>query len=126
MARSTKKVLAKVKLQLQAGSATPAPPVGRDLGLHDVNLAEFCKRYNDATRDQNGATVPAVVTIYEDRSFSLMTRTPTTAYLLRQAAVEKGFEAPGRDGVDSITREQLRRVAQGKIPDPNASSVEAA
>jgi large subunit ribosomal protein L11 len=86
LARSTKKMLAKAKLQLQAESATLAPPVGRDLGPHDVNLAELCKLYTDATRDQNGATVPAVVTIYEDRSFSLMTRTPTTVYLPRQAA----------------------------------------
>jgi large subunit ribosomal protein L11 len=128
MARSRKRVLAKVKLQPEAGSATPAPPVGKDPGPHGVNLAGFCKRYNGATRDRNGAIVPAVVTVYEDRSFGLVaTKTPTTAYLLRQAAgVEKGSEALGRDGVGSITGEHLRRVAQVKMPDPNASSVEAA
>lgn len=127
MAKTRRRVHARVKLQLEAGKATPAPPVGRDLGPHGVNLAEFCKRYNDATRDQDGAIVPAVVTIYEDRSFSLVTKTPTTAYLLRQAAgVEKGSGTPGHNGTGSVTEEQLRRIAETKMPDLNAGSVEAA
>ena len=105
MARTRKKTIAKVKLQLEAGRATPAPPVGRDLGPHGVNLAEFVRQYNDATRDQNGAIVPAVVTIYEDRSFSLVTKTPTTAYLVRRAAgVEKGSGSPGHNGGPPRTR----------------------
>lgn len=127
MARARKRERAKVKLQLEAGRATPAPPVGRDLGPHGVNLAEFCKQYNDATRNQDGAIVPAVVTIYEDRTFSLITKTPTTAYLLRRAAgIEKGSGTPGNGAVGSITQEQLREIAKSKMPDLNASSVEAA
>ncbi len=127
MARSRKRERVKVKLQLEAGRATPAPPVGRDLGPHGVNLAEFCKQYNDATRSQNGAIVPVVVTIYEDRTFSLITKTPTTAYLLRRAAgIEKGSGAPGNGAVGSVTREQLREIAKSKMPDLNASSVETA
>ena len=102
-----------MKLELEAGIATPAPPVGKDLGPHGLNLAEFHRQYNDATRDQNGALIPAVVTTYGDyRSFSLVTRTPTAAYLLRRAAgVEKGSGSPGRDGVGLITREQLKQIA---------------
>jgi large subunit ribosomal protein L11 len=112
---------------IEAGSATTAPPVGRDLGPLGINLAEFVRRYNDATRDKDGAIVPAVVTVYEDRSIDLVTKTPTTAYLLRRAAgVEKGAEAPGREAAGSVTEEQLRRVAQTKMPDLNASSVETA
>jgi large subunit ribosomal protein L11 len=127
MGRTRKSVLTKVKIELEAGRATPAPPVGRDLGPLGINLAEFVRRYNDATRDQDGAIVPAVVTVYEDRSFELVTKTPTTAYLLRRAAgVEKGSGTPGRDGVGSITEEQLRKIAETKMPDLNAGSVEAA
>ena len=127
MGRTRKRVLTKVKIELEAGRATPAPPVGRDLGPLGINLAEFVRRYNDATRDQDGAIVPAVVTVYEDRSFDLVTKTPTTAYLLRRAAgVEKGSGSPGRNGAGSITDEQLRRIAETKMPDLNASSVESA
>lgn len=127
MGRSKKRERAKVKLQLEAGSATPAPPVGRDLGPHGVNLAEFCKQYNDATRGQDGAIVPVVVTIYEDRTFSLITKTPTTAYLLRRAAgIGKGSGTAGNGSVGSITREQLGEIARSKMPDLNASSVETA
>ncbi len=127
MGRTRKRVLTTVKIELEAGRATPAPPVGRDLGPLGINLAEFCRRYNDATRDQDGAIVPAVVTVYEDRSFALVIKTPTTAYLLRRAAgVEKGSGSPGRNGAGSITDEQLRRIAETKMPDLNAGSVEAA
>jgi large subunit ribosomal protein L11 len=127
MGRARRRERAKVKLQLEAGRATPAPPVGRDLGPHGVNLAEFCKQYNDATRHQDGAIVPAVVAIYEDRTFSMITKTPTTAYLLRRAAgIEKGAGTPGNGVVGSITRAQLEEIAEVKMPDLNASSVEAA
>ena len=129
MGRTRKRVLARVKIELEAGRATPAPPVGRDLGPLGIDLAGFVGRYNDATKDQDGgAIVAAVVTVYEDRSFELVTKTPTTAYLLRRAAgVEKGSGSPGRDGaVGSITEEQLRRIARTKMPDLNAGSVEAA
>ena len=129
MGRTRKRVLARVKIELEAGRATPAPPVGRDLGPLGIDLAGFVRRYNDATRDQDGAIVAAVVTVYEDRSFELVTKTPTTAYLLRRAAgVEKGSGSPGRDGgaVGSITEGQLRRIARTKMPDLNAGSVEAA
>jgi len=125
MGWTRKRVFAKVKIELEAGGAGVALPVGRDLGPLGINLAEFVRRYNDATRDQDGALVPAVVTVYEDRSFDLVTKTPTTAYLPRRAAgVEKGSGSPGRDGVGSITEEQLRRAAETKMPDLNASSVE--
>jgi large subunit ribosomal protein L11 len=101
--------------------------VGRDLGPLGINLAEFVRRYNDATIDHDGAIVPAVVTVYEDRSFDLITKTPTTAYLLRRAAgVEKGSGTPNHNGAGSITEEQLRRIAETKMPDLNASSVESA
>jgi large subunit ribosomal protein L11 len=127
LGKTRKRVHAKVKLQLEAGRATPAPPVGRDLGPHGINLAEFVRRYNDATRQQEGAVVPVVVTIYEDRSFSLVIKTPTTAYLLREAArVGQGAAEPGREVVGSISREQLRSVAEIKMPDLNATSLESA
>lgn len=127
MGRTRKRVHAKVKLHLEAGRATPAPPVGRDLGPHGVNLAEFVRQYNDATRHQDGAVVPVVVTVYEDRSFSFVTKTPTTAYLLREAArVGKGAGKPGREVAGSITTEQLRRIAETKMPDLNAVSLEGA
>ncbi len=127
MGKTRKRVHAKVKLQLEAGRATPAPPVSRDLGPHGVNLADFVRQYNDATRQQDGAVIPVVVTVYEDRSFSFITKTPTTAYLLRRAAgVGKGSNEPGREAVGKVTGEQLRRIAETKMPDLNAADVEAA
>ena len=127
MGRSRRKVVATVKLELEAGQATPAPPVGRDLGPHGVNLAEFVRRYNDATADQAGVVIPAVVTIYEDRSFDFVTKTPPTAFLLRRAAgIEKGSGTPGNGAVGTVTQEQLRRIAETKLPDLNAGSIEAA
>lgn len=127
MGRSRRRVIATVKLELEAGRATPAPPVGRDLGPHGVNLAEFVRRYNDATRGQEGMVIPAVVTIYEDRGFDFVTKTPPTAFLLRRAAgVEKGSEAPGNGAVGTVTQDQLRWIAETKLPDLNTTSVEAA
>ena len=120
-------MIATVKLELEAGRATPAPPVGRDLGPHGVDLAQFVRRYNDATRDQTGTIIPAVVTIYEDRSFAFVTKTPPTAVLLREAAgIERGSGTPGNGPVGTVTREQLREIAEKKLPDLNTTSVEAA
>jgi large subunit ribosomal protein L11 len=127
MARQRRRGIAKVKLELEAGEATPAPPVGRDLGSHGVNLAEFCRRYNDESRGQEGRIVPAEVTIYEDRSFDIRLKTPLTAALLREAAgVERGAASPNGKPVGTVTREQLRTIAEIKMPDLNAGSIEAA
>jgi large subunit ribosomal protein L11 len=127
MARQRRRVISKVKLELEAGKATPAPPVGRDLGPHGVNLAEFCKRYNHATRGQEGRIIPAEVKIYEDRSFEIRLKTPLTSALLREAAgVEKGAASPNGKPVGTVTREQLRTIAEIKMPDLNAGSIEAA
>ncbi len=127
MARQRRRAIAKVKLELEAGKATPAPPVGRDLGPHGVNLAEFVRRYNDASRDQEGRIVPAEVTIYEERSFDIRLKTPLTSALLREAAgIEKGAASPNGTPVGAVTREQLRRIAETKMPDLNAGSIEAA
>ena len=127
MGRSRKRVVGRVKLQLEAGRATPAPPVGRDLGPHGVNLAEFVKRYNDATAGQVGRIVPAEVTIYEDRSFSFVVRTPLTSALLREAAgLEKGAAVPNGKPVGTVMREQLKQIAETKMPDLNAATLEGA
>jgi len=127
MARQRRRAIAKVKLELEAGTATPAPPVGRDLGPHGVNLAEFCQRYNDESRDQEGRIVPAEVTIYEDRSFGIRLKTPLTSALLCEAAgIEKGAASPNGKPIGTVTREQLRRIADIKMPDLNAGSIEAA
>lgn len=127
MGRSRRRVIATVKLELEAGRATPAPPVGRDLGPHGINLAEFVRRYNDATRGQEGMVVPVVVTIYEDRSFDFVKKTPPTAFLLRRAVgIERGSGAPGNGAVGTVTRDQLRQIAETKLPDLNAGSIEAA
>ena len=126
MGRRCRKVIATVKLELEAGRATPAPPVGRDLGPHGINLAEFVRRYNDATRGQEGMVIPVVVTIYEDRSFDFVTKTPPTAFLLRRAAgIEKGSGTPGNGPVGTVTQDQLRRIAETKLPDLNSGSIEA-
>lgn len=127
MGRGRRREIGRVKLQLEAGRATPAPPVGRDLGPHGVNLAEFCRRYNDATRGQEGRVVPAVVTVYEDRSFDIRIKTPLTSALLREAAgLQKGSASPDGGPVGTITREQLREIAETKLPDLNAASIEGA
>ena len=127
MGRGRRKVIATVKLELEAGRATPAPPVGRDLGPHGVNLAEFVRRYNDATRGQEGMVIPVAVTIYEDRSFDFVTKTPPTSFLLcRAAGIEKGSGTPGNGPVGAVTQEQLRRIAETKLPDLNAADLEGA
>lgn len=127
MGRRRKRVFARVKIELEAGRATPAPPVGTRLGPYSVNLAEFVRQYNDATKEKAGTIVPVEITVYEDRTFSFVTRTPPTAVLLREAAgVGKGAGAPGREATGSVTEEQLRGIAETKMPDLNAGSLESA
>ena len=122
-----KKVAGLVKVQLPAGQATPAPPVGTALGPHGVNIMDFCKQYNAATEAQRGNIIPVEITIYEDRSFSFVTKTPPAPQLIKKAAgVGKGSSEPHKTKVGSINREQIREIAQTKMPDLNANSIEAA
>jgi large subunit ribosomal protein L11 len=122
-----KKLAAIVKVQLQAGQATPAPPVGTALGPHGVNIMDFCKQYNAATESQRGNVIPVEISIYEDRSFTFVTKTPPAAQLIKKAAgVDKGSGEPHKTKVGSITRDQLREIAQTKMPDLNAGSIEQA
>src|ERR671924_1748905 len=122
-----KKVLAVVKLQIRAGQATPAPPVGTALGQHGVNIMEFCRQYNEATQAQMGQVIPAELTIYEDRTFSFITKQPPAAELLKEAAgVEKGSGEPNRTKVAAVTKDQVREIAERKMVDLNATDVEAA
>jgi len=122
-----KKVLALVKIQIPAGQATPAPPVGTALGPHGVAIMDFCKAYNAATEAQRGTIVPVEITIFEDRSFTFVLKTPPTPVLIRQAAgIEKGAGEPGKGYVASITQAQVAEIAQVKMPDLNANDLEAA
>ena len=122
-----KKVATVLKLQIPAGQATPAPPVGPALGQAGINIMEFCKQYNAATQQQTGTIVPVEITVFEDRSFSFITKTPPAAVLLRQrAGVDKGSGEPNREKVGSVTRAQVREIAEIKMPDLNANDVEAA
>jgi large subunit ribosomal protein L11 len=122
-----KKVLALVKLQLRAGQATPAPPVGTALGQHGVNIMEFCKAYNEATQHQMGQVIPVDLTIYEDRSFTFITKQPPAAELIKQAAgIEKGSPEPNREKVGRLTQDQVRQIAENKMKDLNARDVEQA
>ena len=122
-----KKLAATVKIQIPAGQATPAPPVGTALGPHGINIMDFCKAYNAATESQRGLVIPAEISIYEDRSFTFVTKTPPTPVLLRQAAgVEKGAQAPKRETVATVTKDQVRQIAETKMPDLNAVDLEGA
>jgi len=122
-----KKVLALVKLQIRAGQATPAPPVGTALGQHGVNIMEFCRQYNEQTQQFGGQVIPVELTIYEDRSFSFITKQPPAAELIKQAAgLEKGSGEPNRDKVAQLTQDQVRRIAEQKMVDLNANDVEMA
>ncbi len=122
-----KKVLGVVKLQVEAGKATPSPPVGPALGQHGANIMEFCKAFNARTQGQEGMIVPVVVTIYQDRSFSFITKTPPAAVLLKKAAgVDKGSSEPNLEKVGSITRSQLKEIAETKLPDLNTKDIEQA
>ncbi len=125
--RRRKKVLAIVKLQIRAGQATPAPPVGTALGQHGVNIMEFCRQYNEATQTQMGQVIPAELTIYEDRTFSFITKQPPAAELLKSAAgIEKGSGEPNRSKVARVTKDQVRLIAQQKMADLNATDEDAA
>jgi large subunit ribosomal protein L11 len=122
-----KRVLAMVKIQLNAGSATPAPPVGTALGPHGVQTMEFCKQYNAATESQRGTVVPVEITIYEDRSFTFVLKTPPTPVLLREAAgVDKGSATSGRQQVATVTDAQVTDIAKIKLPDLNTDDLDAA
>ncbi len=122
-----KKITQVLKLQIPAGQATPAPPVGPALGQAGINIMEFCKQYNAATQQQTGTIVPVEITVYEDRSFTFVTKTPPAAVLLRQkAGIEKGSSEPNRTKVGRVTRDQVREIAETKMPDLNANDVEAA
>src|SRR4249920_1637187 len=122
-----KKTLALVKLQIKAGAATPAPPVGTALGQHGVNIMEFCKQYNDATQQFAGQVIPVELTIYDDRSFTFVTKQPPAAELIKQAAgIEKGSDVPNRDKVARLSNAQLRDIAERKMADLNANDVDMA
>jgi large subunit ribosomal protein L11 len=122
-----KKVAQILKLQITGGQATPAPPVGPALGQAGINIMEFCKQYNAATQNQTGTVVPVEITVYEDRSFTFVTKTPPAAVLLRQkAGIDKGSSEPNRTKVATVTRDQVREIAETKMPDLNANDVEAA
>jgi len=122
-----KRVAAIVKIQIPAGAATPAPPVGTALGPHGVNIMDFCKMYNAQTESQRGTVVPAEITIFEDRSFTFITKTPPTPVLLRAAAgIDKGAQTTGREIVATSSDAQLTEIAQTKMPDLNANDIEAA
>ncbi len=122
-----KKVQAVVKLQVPAGAATPAQPVGSALGPHGINIMEFVKQFNARTASQAGVVIPAVVTIYDDRSFTFVTKTPpAAALLLKEAGIEKGSGAPNRDKVGKVSRAAVKKIAELKMPDLNANTVEQA
>ena len=122
-----KKVTGLIKLQITAGQATPAPPVGPALGQHGVNIMEFCKAYNAATEPQRGQVIPVEITVYEDRSFDFVLKTPPAAKLILKAAgVEKGSGVPQKDKVSSITKAQVKEIAEVKMPDLNANDIDAA
>jgi large subunit ribosomal protein L11 len=125
--RRRKKVLAVVKLQLRAGQATPAPPVGTALGQHGVNIMEFVKAYNEATQHQMGQVIPVDLTIFEDRTFSFVTKQPPAAELIKQAAgIEKGSSEPNRDKVGRLSQDQVRQIAETKMKDLNANDLDQA
>jgi large subunit ribosomal protein L11 len=122
-----KKLAAIVKIQIPAGQATPAPPVGTALGPHGINIMDFCKAYNERTEAQRGQIIPAEISIFEDRSFTFITKTPPTPFLLKQAAgVEKGASLTPREKAGTVTRKQVREIAEQKMPDLNAVDIEGA
>ncbi len=122
-----KKVVGFVKLQIPAGQATPAPPVGPALGQKGVNIMEFCKQFNARTQDKQGLIIPVVITVYSDKSFTFITKTPPAAVLLvKEAKVEKGSGEPNRVKVAKVTKEQVRKIAEMKMPDLNTTDIESA
>jgi large subunit ribosomal protein L11 len=122
-----KKMIATVKLQVKGGQANPSPPIGPALGQHGVNIAEFCKSFNAKTQDQMGVVIPVIITIYADRSFSFITKTPPASVLLKQAAkIAKGSKQPSREKVGEVTRKQVEEIAKMKMEDLNAFDLENA
>ena len=122
-----KKVIAQVKLQLPGGGASPAPPVGPALGQHGANIMEFVKSFNERTKNQAGTILPVIITIYQDRSFTYIVKTPPAAELIKQAiGIQKGSGEPNKNKVGKITRQQLREIAEKKLPDLNTNDIEAA
>lgn len=122
-----KKVVGMIKLQLPAGKASPAPPVGAALGQHGVNIMGFCKEFNAKTANQAGLIIPVVITVYQDRSFSFILKTPPAAVLLKKAAgIESGSGVPNKTKVAKVTKDQIREIAETKMPDLNAGSIETA
>ena len=122
-----KKIKTIIKLQIPGGQATPAPPVGPTLGQHGLNIAEFCKKFNDQTKDKIGNTIPVEITVYEDRTYSFVLKTPPTSELLRKAAgIEKGSGKPLQEKVGKITKKQLEEIAKIKMPDLNTDNLETA
>ena len=122
-----KKIAGYVKLQIDAGKATPAPPVGPALGQHGLNIMGFCKEFNERTQKQAGLIIPVVITIYQDKSYSFITKTPPAAVLLKKACgIESGSAVPQKDKVATVSQEDVRKIAETKMPDLNAASIEAA
>lgn len=122
-----KKITGYIKLQIPAGKANPSPPVGPALGQHGVNIMEFCKAFNAKTQADEGTITPVVITVYADRSFSFITKTPPASVLIKKAiSLEKGSSVPNKDKVGKLTKDQVREIAQKKMPDLNAASLEAA
>lgn len=122
-----KKIVGQVKLQIPGGAANPAPPVGPALGQQGINIMEFCKAFNARTKDANGMITPVVITVYSDRSFTFITKTPPVSVLImKELGLKKGSAVPNKDKVGSITKSQIRKIAELKMPDLNAASVEAA
>ena len=122
-----KKIIAQIKLQIQAGKANPAPPIGPALGQHGVNIMDFCKAFNAKTQGQEGMVIPVIITVYADRSFSYITKTPPASVLLRKAAgIDKGSKDPKKEKVGKVTRKQVEEIAKLKLPDLTAGTLEAA
>ena len=122
-----KKVMTQIKLQIKAARANPAPPVGPALGQHGLNIMEFCNAFNERTKDRAGLVIPVVITVFQDRSFSFITKTPPAAVLLKKAAgLESASSEPGKEIVGQVTRDQLKEIAEAKMEDLNAGSIEAA
>ena len=122
-----KKVLTTIKLQAPGGQASPAPPVGPALGQHGINIMEFCKAFNAQTQQDSGTVIPVVITVYEDRSFTFITKSPPAAVLIKQAAgIEKGSGEPNREKVGQVSMNQVRQIAERKMPDLNANDIDAA
>jgi len=122
-----KKIKTQIKLQIPAGKANPAPPVGPALGQHGLNIMDFCKQFNDKTKNLGGDLIPVVITVYEDRSFDFITKLPPVSALIKKALkLKKGSQTPGRETVAEITMDQIRQIAQKKLPDLNTNDLEAA